>query len=258
MLTEQAKILANKPLSRHLHELSLELPQISAKAKPGQFVMIKAAAEQDPFLKRPMGINLIAATNGQIRLIYQIHGHGTQILSRQQVGQSLEVLGPLGNGWQINNQANHVLLVAGGSGAAPILPLAIALNRQNITCDILLGAQTADHLMCVSDFEDVAYLRIATNDGSVGEKGKVINLLSDQPLYDQVYTCGPKPLMQHVALWAAKHNIPCQVSLEEHMGCGFGVCMGCVCPTKAADDQAMRYKRVCCEGPVFDGLEVVW
>jgi dihydroorotate dehydrogenase electron transfer subunit len=212
----------------------------------------------EPFLKRPMGINVIDMARGQIRVVYRMVGYGTRLLAERRVGEYLQVLGPLGNGWQLS-PVRRVLLVGGGAGIAPLLPLAVELARSGADCEAMLGASSAAEIPCVEEFATLSRLSVATLDGSRGALGPVSRWLPAQPpVYDMVYCCGPQPLMRKVAAWAGQHDLPCQVSLEEHMGCGFGVCMGCACAVKAAESKQTAYKRVCCEGPVFDSKEVVW
>lgn len=261
MNIEEALVVSNENVGIRYFALTLAAPRISEAARPGQFVMIAPSLGLDPFLKRPMGINVIDSAKGQIRVVYRVVGRGTDTLSKYHAGDKISLLGPAGHGWDIC-QGRRALLIGGGSGIAPMLPLATELACLGLDCEALLGASSAQELACVEEFARLCHFSVATLDGSLGIHGPVTQLLPPEPtLYDMVYCCGPKPLMHKVALWAELHDLPCQVSLEEHMGCGFGVCMGCVCPTHAPDakegDEPI-YKRVCCEGPVFDSQEVVW
>ena len=259
MYTEETQVLENKNAGLNYYALTLAAPYISAAARPGQFVMVAPSAGLQPFLKRPMGINVISAEKGQIRLIYRMVGHGTRLMSALEPGQTIQMLGPLGNGWRSIGEG-RALLVGGGTGIAPLLPLAEDLSGAGLACDILLGANSARELVCAEEFTQLGHCASATLDGSWGVHGPVTLLLPQAPpAYDMVYCCGPQALMSKVAEWAARYDLPCQVSLEERMGCGFGVCMGCVCPVADAGGAGgYAYKRVCCDGPVFDSREVKW
>jgi len=256
LYTEETLVLENKNAGLLYYALTLAAPHISAAARPGQFVMVAPVAGLQPFLKRPMGINIIDAAQGQIRLIYRLVGYGTRLLSALKPGQTIQLLGPLGNGWQLIREG-RALLVGGGSGIAPLLPLAGELSGAGLECEILLGVNSAHELTCAEEFAQLGRFSPATLDGSLGMHGPVTHLLPESPpAYNMVYCCGPHALMAKVAAWAAQHDLPCQVSLEERMGCGFGVCMGCVCSIRAPGGSA--YKRICCDGPVFDSREVMW
>jgi dihydroorotate dehydrogenase electron transfer subunit len=258
MILTKAKILINEKIriKADFYLLELEAPEIAVAARPGQFVMLSVTVGESPFLKRPMGINVIDAKSGCLRIIYQLKGKGTHAMSKLLPGERLEVLGPLGNGWTIPAGMRSVCLIGGGSGIAPLLPLARQLEAEGVpNIEIILGGKSAEQIICLEDFSDQGKLLIATEDGSLGQRGMVDLYLKPTARYDMVYSCGPTPMMAAVARWAADSALPCQVSLEERMGCGFGVCMGCVCETKSADGH-ICYQRVCREGSVFAAEEV--
>lgn len=258
MLLTNAKILTNKRIRCQADFFLMELsaPEIAREAIPGQFLMLTPSEGDSPFLKRPMGINAIDSGSGRLKVIYQLKGRGTAALSKLRDGETIEVLGPLGNGWSVPAEAKHICLVGGGSGIATLLPLALLLAQDSSRqIDIILGGKSSEHIICREDFPPKAQCMIATEDGSLGRQGMVDLYFSAQPSYDIIYSCGPTPMMRKTAQWALSNNIPCQVSLEERMGCGYGVCVGCVCETK--DQQGhVCYKRVCKEGPVFPAEEV--
>jgi dihydroorotate dehydrogenase electron transfer subunit len=248
-------------LSPNIYQLDLLAPRISETIVAGQFVMLKLSETYDPFLKRPFGVNGIDRTNGILRFIYFVRGRGTRFLSEFPEGSVIELTGPLGNGWEVNPENHHVLIVGGGSGIAPLLPLSKELHSVKIETDILLGATTGEALFDLEEFKKCGYMRITTEDGSEGETGVVTDILPADPVYDAVYVCGPKAMMAAVAEWAERNGIPCQVSMEEHMGCGIGTCMGCVCAihdTERKNKDGIAYKRICKEGPVFDSREVAF
>ncbi|MDD5045304.1 MAG: dihydroorotate dehydrogenase electron transfer subunit, partial [Candidatus Omnitrophica bacterium] len=178
-------------------------------------------------------------------------------LSQKGAGEYLDVIGPLGNGFTLPLTPYPLsLLVAGGMGVAPLVYLAEILKRSKIL--VLIGAQSKSGIICEKEFKDLGCsVKIATDDGSCGFRGKVTELLSNilvtmdcRPA--TIYACGPRPMLKAVAEIAQKENIPAQISLEEHMACGIGACLGCAVNTRAG------YKRVCKDGPVFGAEEIIW
>ncbi len=257
MNLEKAKVLDNQKILPNYWQLDLYAPKAASLAQAGQFIMLQTTPYAEPFLKRPMSLNRINPEEGTLRIIYQIVGKGTQILTTIPAGGEMDIIGPQGNGWMIQKDYRKALLVGGGAGIAPLLQLAINLAEKEIKLDILLGAADRDAIFNHQEFLQMASVSVATMDGSRGHKGFVTDLLPQTPDYDMIYTCGPNPLMEKVALWAGQKGQACQVSLEERMGCGIGTCMGCVCKIKSKDG-SIAYKRVCKDGPVFDGEEVVF
>jgi len=258
MIVEKALVISNRQIATGIYQMDLLAPQSAELARAGQFFMLKTTPYLDPFLKRPMSINKIEKEKGQLRFIYDVVGRGTAIMSGIMESENIEITGPCGNGWLTEQKISRALLVGGGTGIAPLLPLAIELKRAGALVDIFLGAARADRLFNEDDLAAYGNISIATDDGSKGQKGTIACLLPDGGgAYDMVYTCGPNPMMAAVAKWAEKNALPCRVSLEERMGCGIGTCVGCVCALKGADGQP-AYRRVCKEGPVFDAKEVLF
>jgi dihydroorotate dehydrogenase electron transfer subunit len=280
ILELKAKLIYNKRVrGRYLH-LAVLAPRIARLAKPGQFIEIRVCDALEPFLRRPFGIH--AVRSGQIEILYEIIGKGTEILSQRRPGEILDVIGPLGNGFNYKTQGHKDIrtpvLVAGGMGVAPLLFLAEKLDtrtpRHKDTSKpiVLIGAKTEKEILCEKEFKKLGCeVKIATDDGSRGFKGRVTDLLdkvlatsyklqatskmpaacSLQPAA-AIYSCGPKPMLKEIARISKNYNITAQISLEEHMACGIGVCLGCVVNTKDG------YQRVCKEGPVFDAKEIIW
>jgi len=258
---EQAAIDVNYRLAADYYQMDFDAPGMAALAKPGQFVMVGVGGEEsyDPFLPRPMGINIIDRQRGKISIIYQVVGRGSRLLAAKQAGDTCALLGPLGNGWPLDIGATggKALLVGGGTGCAPLLPLASELARRGIAFDVLLGARNADGLLCRPQFAAYAdKLAVATEDGSAGTQGLVSLLFPPQASYEVIYTCGPQPMMKAASRWAKELDVRCLVSLEEHMACGIGACMGCVTLIKTPDGKEQNL-RICCDGPVFDSREVL-
>jgi len=258
MIVEKALVISNRQIATGIYKMDLFAPQSAGLARAGQFFMLKTTPYLDPFLKRPMSINKIEKEKGQLRFIYDVVGRGTTIMTGITEKDSIEITGPCGNGWLSEQKISRALLVGGGTGIAPLLPLAIELKRTGALIDIILGAARNDRLFNVDELAAYGNISIATDDGSKGKKGTVASLLPEEGgAYDMVYTCGPKPMMVAVAAWAGKNALPCRVSLEERMGCGIGTCVGCVCALKGEDGETV-YRRVCKEGPVFDAREVLF
>lgn len=252
------KVLDIFAVADGIYELELLAPSVAAKAKPGQFVMIKPNAVGQPFLGRPMGIFDVDEEKGCISILFEVHGAGTTLLANVKSGDMLPLIAPLGNGFTVQ-ESGRALVIGGGIGIAPLYPLVCELKRRGVYTEVRLGAQTSDRILAMDRLmtQDVP-LDIYTDDGSWGTQGYpskgLLDMLGEYP-FDMIYCCGPMPLMRSVAQIAAMANVPCQVSLEERMGCGFGICVGCVVNHRAADGTISK-KRVCYDGPVFNGKEV--
>ncbi len=250
---DKVRVVSNRQVATGYFKIVLEAPAIARCAKPGNFVMVKVSEGLEPFLRRPLGIHRVSSAS--IELLYEVIGKGTRILSQVKPGDHLLVIGPLGNGFKVNSAKGvRPVLVAGGMGVAPLVFLAEKLKAQKPL--VLLGAQTKTKLLCRKDFfASGCQVQIATDDGSQGFKGRVTWLLAEamskeQPLV--IYACGPSAMLKEVSRLARHHGLPAQLSLESHMACGIGACLGCVVKTESG------YKRVCKEGPVFDAQEIYW
>lgn len=223
--------------------------RISQATRPGQFINVKVAESDDPLLRRPFSV--YRTDRGKVQIIFNVIGRGTVQLSRKRNGDTIDVLGPLGVPYNIGSgDFDTALLVAGGLGVAPMPMTTAALVRSGKAIVTLLGARSAGQ---ITD----AYLEnvhVATDDGSKGFRGTVVDLagyilsqLDSRRL--KVFGCGPNPMLRALADQAMKHNIPCEVSLEGPMGCGFGICQGC--PVELVNGEK-QYALMCKEGPVFD------
>jgi dihydroorotate dehydrogenase electron transfer subunit len=256
----EAEILENRFEGGANHRLALWVAGWPGFA-PGQFVMLSPGAlasvpRDDPLLPRPMAI--YRATPDQdaarVEVLYKRTGRGTALLAEARPGQRVLVVGPLGRGFSPPAPAECPLLVAGGTGIASVYELARHLGER--AC-VLLGARSADDLMGVVDFEALPVtLRLATEDGSRGTRGLVTELLETalaESASARVYVCGPTPMMRRCAGLAAARDVPCVVSLENHMACGFGVCLGCAAPLEAGG-----FALVCRDGPMFDAASIAW
>jgi len=252
----KARIVSQKKIKPRYFKLCLHAPALAHKARPGQFVMLKSAEGFTPLLRRPLSIHNVS--RAQIELLYEVVGQGTELLSRKKAGQFLELIGPLGAGFKVLPQKSRriPILVCGGMGVAPLLFLAKNLKRRKGL--VLIGCRTAEQILCEKEFKNEGFnVTIATDDGSRGFKGRVTALLEKQlstidHRLSTIYACGPKPMFKELARICKERAVPAQVSLEAHMACGIGACLGCAVETKHG------YQRVCKEGPVFDIEEVVW
>ncbi len=269
----EVKILANKRISGKYFKLSFTSSLIAKQAKPGQFLEVKVNEGPEPFLRKPLSIHSVKGKT--IEILYEIVGEGTEVLSKKKSGEPLDIIGPLGEGFDLRGTTDEgrrtKILVAGGIGVAPLVFLAEQLaDHRPQTRDqrplVLIGARTREDILCEKEFKGLGCdVKVATDDGSTGHKGFMTELLKDvlrgtrddgRGTRDEgrrtIYACGPKPMMKEAARIAARHKIPCQVLLEEYMACGVGACLGCAVMTKDG------YKMVCKDGPVFNAEEVIW
>ncbi len=221
---------------------------------PGQFAELEVEGSSKTFLRRPISINFIDKDNNEVWFLIQLVGDGTRHLAAVKRGQTINVILPLGNSFTMpENASERLLLVGGGVGTAPMLFLGEQLSKKGFTPNFLLGARSQNDLLQLNEFTQYGYVFTTTEDGSMGEKGYVTqhSLLSTQT-FNKIYTCGPKPMMMAVAKYAKTNNIECEVSLENTMACGFGVCLCCV------ENTTEGHICVCKEGPVFNIKKLLW
>lgn len=251
---ERVTVVANEQVAGGVGLVVFEAPRTAAEVRPGQFVHVRIAEGTSFILRRPFSVHRVRG--GRIEILYQVVGVGTRALAEAAPGSEMDIVGPLGHGWEIPEGAAHALLVAGGLGAAPLGMLAEELARRGVAVTVAAGAPSEERLLARELFEEVARrVELATDDGSCGTAGFVTgvceSLLADEAL-DVVYTCGPEPMQRIIAAQAAAEGVPCQVSLERLMACGIGACLSCVVPTTDG------LKRACVDGPVFDAASVIW
>jgi len=254
---EEGLILKNQRAGEDLYEMDIVAPRIIRESQPGQFIQVRVGESHDPLLRRPISIYDVNLDRGTLSLLYRVVGSGTRLLTGYRAGDYLDVMGPLGKGFTLPAKAERSLLIGGGVGMAPLLFLGRALRARNCQVTVLSGAGTVQQLAPVERFERLGMsCLIATNDGSAGTKGLVTDLL-DNPLgpIDRLYGCGPEPMMAAAASWAREHSIWGEVSLEEHMACGIGACLGCARRIRINDP---GYVKICKDGPVFniDAIEL--
>lgn len=260
MEVTQIRVVTNQSYqgSEEYYLMTLAAPELAKACLPGQFLHVAVGDSHDPLLRRPISICEADRQQGLVKLLYKVQGRGTALLAKMTAGSKLDVIGPIGNGFKLVDKHAKALLVGGGIGAAPLYLLAQALVARGVAVEVLLGARSAKDLLLMAEFKALgANLSVTTDDGSRGDQGLVTDLLPPLlPQASQAYACGPLAMMQAVTTVAAKHKVPIEVSLEERMGCGIGACLACVCRIKVK--QTSAYKRVCVDGPVFDGREVEW
>lgn len=247
---EMAIVLEQRILAEGVYSMWLST-SIAKEAVPGQFVSLYCE-EHSRLLPRPISICEIDKERSAIRLVYRLAGEGTKEFSALQTDDEVKVLGPLGNGFPLEGE--HPIVIGGGIGVPPMLELAKSLS---VKATIVLGYRD-EQLFLKEQFEDYGQVEIATDNGSVGVHGTVVDVLEQKQITgDVIYACGPKPMLAAVKRYAMEHEIKCYVSMEERMACGIGACLGCVCQTKEEDAHShVHNTRVCKDGPVFLAEEV--
>ncbi len=241
------KLLKNEEIADGIFDWTVENAELAAMAKCGQFVNIKVPTRT---LRRP--ISICDADEKTLRLVFQVKGEGTKIMSEMQEGSDVEILAPLGNGFKIE-KGKRYCFVGGGIGVPPLLFSA----KQADNPMVITGFRNKDLVILQDDFKKVSdKVFLATDDGSAGIHGFVTDVLKDRlGEIDEVCACGPIPMLKAVAD-VCKGKVNCQVSLEERMGCGIGACLVCACKTKTEHGEAMTH--VCKNGPVYNAEEVFY
>lgn len=254
---QKCSILSNDRLTADVFRLTVLAPQIAEAALPGQFVMVRAADSYDPLLRRPFSIHR-CFPDGRLSLLFKVIGKGTALLAKVNIGDFLDLMGPLGRGFDLSCE-QPVCLIGGGMGIAPLLFLAEQRHRtghQHKKDHILLGARNRAELVPLADtFSALGYeVQLASDDGSLGYHGFIPDLLDALlPEVNQVHTCGPHPMLRNVVRKCQQAGVACQVSLETHMACGMGACLGCTVTGKNE-----QYIHVCKQGPVFYADQLKW
>lgn len=250
---EFLKLIDNKKLTEEFFILTLQSYGILPEIRPGQFAEIKIEGSQDTFLRRPFSIHDVNYSENRIKILVQIAGKGTKVLSELKNGSDADIIYPLGNSFNLPSSGKKVLLVGGGCGIAPLLFLAKYLKNNDIIPDILIGFRNRERIIEYEDYASLGNLFITTEDGSVGVKGFVTQHPSlSAKNYDKVYCCGPEQMMKAVARICINNGTECEVSLENLMGCGIGACLCCVVETVKGN------VCTCTDGPVFNIKDLKW
>jgi dihydroorotate dehydrogenase electron transfer subunit len=255
--SELCKVLDNTMLTHDMYKMVLLSRNIAQAAKPGQFLHIKIPKDYSLLLRRPISIHDTDKTH-RVELIYRVVGEGTKVLSSVKPGDQLDVLGPLGNGFTMPPGTKSVSIVGGGCGIAP---LKFAINKwSDLNFTTFLGFRDKQAAYEVQEFQKISdVLYVTSDDGSIGKKALVTQVLEEElkrKIPDLMLACGPIPMLKVVQQLADDYRVPCQISLEERMGCGIGGCLVCSCAVRTGQGD-WEYKRVCSDGPVFWSREVI-
>lgn len=250
---EKCIVISQDCIAKDIYSLWLKTDKIAAQARPGQFVSVYCN-DGGHLLPRPISLCEINQEKGTLRLVYRVVGKGTEMFAALKAGDSVEVLGPLGNGFPMEEaEGKRVFLIGGGIGVPPMLETAKQLKGEPV---LVMGYR--DELFLTDEMKKAGELVIATEDSSAGTKGNVLDAIRENDLKaDMIFACGPKPMLRALKAYGLENNIPCYVSMEERMACGVGACLGCVCQSTEVDDHSqVKNKRVCKDGPVFLSTEV--
>lgn len=249
---EIAKVKSQENIATGIYSMWIETKDIAKEAIAGQFISVYCK-DGSRMLPRPISICEVDKENGLLRIVYRVVGGGTEEFSKYAVGDDIDILGPLGNGF--TKKDKKAILIGGGIGIPPMIELAKELSG---TCEVQVVAGYRDELFLTADIEKYAKLYIATEDGSTGTKGTVIDAIKENNITgDVIYTCGPTPMLRAIKEYALENGIEAQLSLEEKMACGIGACLACVCKSKEVDHHTnVNNKRICKDGPVFLAEEV--
>ena len=252
---ETARVLSQKELAPGIFDLTIQTVDIAKHAKAGQFISVYCA-DKTKLLPRPISLCGIDREKGTQRLVYRVTGEGTgtEEFSKLTEGDNLRVLGPLGNGFTVQ-RGKKAFLIGGGIGVPPMLQLAKEMGQTDF--DIIMGYRNQDTFL-LDEFKEQGRVLVATEDGSVGTKGNVLDAIRENDAKaDVIYACGPTPMLRALKNYAQENHMECFISMEERMACGIGACLACVCESKGKDAHTtVNSKRICKEGPVFDAKEV--
>ncbi len=244
------KVVSQEPLMEDIWSMWIQADEVAAQAVPGQFISV-FTKDSGRLLPRPISLCEIRRDTGRLRIVYRVAGAGTKEFSDYHTGDDVEIMGPLGNGFPLKNK--KAFLIGGGIGIPPMLELARQLDCEK---QIILGYR--DRLFLNEDFQAYGEVFVATEDGSSGTRGNVLDAIRENGLKaDIIYACGPTPMLRALKAYAVAEGMECYLSLEEKMACGIGACLACVCQSKEVDSHShVHNKRVCKDGPVFAAEEV--
>lgn len=248
-----ATVYEQTELATDIYDMWIDT-DLAFQAKPGQFISVYPH-NASTLLPRPISICEVDRVNKRLRIVYRIAGKGTKEFSTYYSGKHIHILGTLGNGFPVEEaKGKKVFLMGGGIGIPPMLQLAKEMDAEK---QIVVGYRDKD-LFLKEDLEKYGTVYVATEDGSVGTKGNVMDAIRENALEaDVIFACGPMPMLRAIKKYAEEKNIPAYISLEERMACGVGACLGCVCKTKEKDHHShVNNARICTDGPVFEAKEV--
>jgi dihydroorotate dehydrogenase electron transfer subunit len=264
LIRARCEVLSNRRTGGY-YSLTLVAPDISERARPGQFVEVAVPPGRQILLRRPFSIHQASRRGGwagTLEMVFDPVGPGTEWMAELGAHDVLDVIGPLGRPFSYPRELATCLLVGGGYGAAPLFFLAEELRARNKDVHIILGARDHERVFKPVEGKRLASsLHVTTEDGSMGEHGKVTDLLPEiasRTAAQVIYACGPNPMLRAVAGFARERDMPCQVAVEEMMACGLGVCWTCAVPVIGPEGKGWWNVRACMEGPVFNGARVWW
>ena len=254
---ETVTVVSQKQIGTGIYDLTIQTKEIAVAAKAGQFVSVYSN-DASKLLPRPISLCGIDRKAGTLRLVYRVTGKntGTEEFSRLQTGDTVKIMGPLGNGFTVE-KGKKAFLIGGGIGVPPMLQLAKEMKDAGENFQIVMGYRDAGTFL-LDEFKEQGESFVATEDGSVGTKGNVLDAIRENHLdADVIYACGPTPMLRALKAYAEEQNMTCYVSMEERMACGIGACLACVCNSTEKDAHSnVKNKRICKEGPVFNAKEV--
>ncbi len=254
---ETVTVVSQKQIGTGIYDLTIQTKEIAVAAKAGQFVSVYSN-DASKLLPRPISLCGIDRKAGTLRLVYRVTGEhtGTEEFSRLQAGDTMKIMGPLGNGFTVE-KGRKAFLIGGGIGVPPMLQLAKEMKDAGENFQIVMGYRDAGTFL-LDEFKEQGESFVATEDGSVGTKGNVLDAIRENHLdADVIYACGPTPMLRALKAYAEEQNMTCYVSMEERMACGIGACLACVCNSTEKDAHSnVKNKRICKEGPVFNAKEV--
>ncbi|MBP3463107.1 MAG: dihydroorotate dehydrogenase electron transfer subunit [Clostridia bacterium] len=251
---EECELLEKSALKNDIFKFKIKTEKIAKEAKAGQFLEIRVSKEVEPFLRRP--ISIYSIEKDCIEFIFQVKGKGTEILAQKQIGDKINILGPLGNGTFNIKEYNTVAIIGGGIGIFPLYE-AVKQLKGKAKINTYLGFRNKEYVTNEQEFKELSdKLIITTDDGSYGEKGFAIDFLKKDEKPDIIMACGPMPMLKAIKKYAEEEKIICQISLEERMGCGLGACLGCAVRKAGSTDDNPDYWHVCKAGPVFYSTNV--
>ncbi len=252
---ESARVYKQQQIAPGIYDMWINTT-LASQAKPGQFISVYTQ-DKSALLPRPISICETDITNSRLRIVYRVAGKGTAEFSRYKTGHRVDILGTLGNGFPLEKaEGKRLFLMGGGIGIPPMLAVAKAV-KNTTSVDVIVGYRDKE-LFLAEDLQKYAAVHVATEDGSVGTKGNVMNVIEEEKIVaDIIFACGPMPMLRAIKQYAAKKDIEAYLSLEERMACGVGACLGCVVKTKEVDHHShVNNARICTDGPVYNAEDV--
>ena len=284
MIQINAKVVSNKRINENCWRVVLDAPRISSEVKPGQFIHVKVGGENGPLFRRPFSVFRRVPLQGNhlgIEVVYEVIGGGTRMMTGLRKGDTLDIIGPLGHGFELDRSKSVQAVVAGGTGAACLFLLAEEISKAGLQLRVFLGAETKASVLVKKEYEALkGEVMVSTDDGTYGYHGFVTEML-DKAFREgkistncAIYSSGPEPMLKALASICRKYEASAQVSVERQMMCGIGACLACVCKVdpshlskernsgvsyvQSVSDKEFGYALVCKDGPVFDINEVIF